>query len=491
MDFIFIHHAILSKLIKITEFVVLKILLKFSLLITLFSFAIIPILIFYRYKLLDSIKSYLQIIYLNYFVNLAELPRSQLCYILLLSLAFKSNDLYALNLHESISQALKNNTDIRIQEDKLRNLKLTQKLVLAEFLPKISANLQSGRRYAKSSSSDIGDYGNYLTQELNIEQNIFSGLSSIIMMNKSNKEYLIEYFKLQEQKQSLAYEVARVYANILWQEKILQHYAIMQQIFQQIALIADIQLRSKVTNRIRVIEYKNDLLNLLQKIGEEQLNLAQNRQDFQLLSSIVPQNLEHIATSNLVASKVQSIEKINNNFILQAKYLEYQLTLDDINYKASEFSPKLSLIAGVSKQKNNLFLRNQDITDKSLGINLSIPIFQRGAEYINLQYAKNIRDSALDNYQLYRDNITAQIAKHCDDFIMLSQNIQHCEEVLINLREQENIAQLKLKVKNIDLIGLYRTQLDIENQHIKCLKLHNMLANSYFKITAIIGGFDV
>ena len=401
---------------------------------------------------------------------------------------------WAFSVENAIDFAIKNNHEIKLYEDKLKNSKNFNYRAIAEFLPKISFNIQSGERV---NNNYLGDNRNdqkktkFHSREISVEQNIFNGFSSIINLKKSDKQYLIELLNLKDKKQNLAVEVARFYANIFWQKKNLESYKKILKITQQILDIKSRKFASKLIDKEELIQEQIVLSNLNQKILSEELELIKNHQDFFALVGAEFEGDKKINITKNNFKKNEVLQKIEQNFLLQSKYLKYQLSLDEQSSRTSEFLPKISIISNVSKQKNNLYYADKEINNRSIILNFSIPIFQQGLEFIDYKFSKNQSEIILDEYQIYKNNLIADISKASDEIDATSQNLIICYEILNFLEEKKRIVQSKYNAKIIDLIEFYDAEIALEEQKITHNKLENLLTISCYKVLGLIGEVDV
>jgi len=401
---------------------------------------------------------------------------------------------WAFSVENAIDFAIKNNYEIKLCEDKLKNSKNFNYRAIAEFLPKISVNIQSGERVNNNSSKD--DLINqkktkFNSREISVEQNIFNGFSSVINLKKSDKQYLIELLNLKDKKQNLAVEVARFYANIFWQKKNLESYKKILNITQKILDIKSRKFASKLIDKEELIQYQIELSNLNQKILSEELELIKNHQDFYSLVGAEFVGDEKINIAKKSFKKNEVLQKIEQNFLLQSKYLKYQLSLDEQSSRISEFLPKISIISNISKQKNNLYYADKEINNRSIILNFSIPIFQQGLEFIEYKSSKSQSEIVLDEYQIYKNNLIADISKASDEIDASSQNLIICYKILNFLEEKRRIIQSKHNAKIIDLIEFYNAEIALEEQKITQNKLENVLTISCYKVLGLIGEVNV
>ena len=401
---------------------------------------------------------------------------------------------WAFSVENAIDFAIKNNHEIKLYEDKLKNSKKFNYRAIAEFLPKISFNIQSGERVNNNYLDDNRNdqkKTKFHSREVSVEQNIFNGFSSIINLKKSDKQYLIELLNLKDKKQNLAVEVARFYANIFWQKKNLESYKKILKITQQVLDIKSRKFASKLIDKEELIQEQIVLSNLNQKILSEELELVKNHQDFFALVGAEFEGDKKIDITKNNFKKSEVLQKIEQNFLLQSKYLKYQLSLDDQSSRTSEFLPKISIISNISKQKNNLYYADKEINNRSIILNFSIPIFQQGIEFIDYKSSKNQSEIVLDEYQIYKNNLIADISKVSDEIDATSKNLIICYEILNFLEEKKRILQSKHNAKIIDLIEFYNAEIALEEQKITHNKLENLLTISCYKVLGLIGEVDV
>ena len=413
---------------------------------------------------------------------------------LIFFIIFSAKNSFAFSIENAIDYALKNNQEIKLYEHKLNSSKNYNYQAIAEFLPKIFINIQGGERI---NNNFIGIDENdrqkskFSTREISLEHSIFNGFSSLINLKKSEKQYLAELAILKDKKQNLAIETVKIYSNIFWQKKTLENYKKILDITKKILDIEKRKFHAKLIDKEQMIQAQIELENLSQKIAEEQSILIKNYHDFLALTGVEFEGDSNIEIVENNFNKNEIIEKINQNFLLQSKYIKYHLSLDDIDSKTSEFLPKISLIANISKQKNNIYSANREINNRSIMLNFSIPIFQKGLEYIDYKSAKNQSEMILDEYEIYKNYINNELKKTAEDINFALENLKICNEIINFLEEKNQILQAKLHSKIIDAIDFYRGEISLEMQKITQNKLQNILIGSHYKILGIVGEINV
>jgi outer membrane protein TolC len=124
-------------------------------------------------------------------------------------------------------------------------------------------------------------------------------------------------------------------------------------------------------------------------------------------------------------------------------------------------------------------------------LNFSIPIFQKGLEYIDHKSAKNQSEMMLDEYEIYKNYLNNELTKTSEDIDFAMQNLKICNEIINFLEEKKHILQKKLNSKIIDIIDFYRGEISLEMQKITQNKLQNILTASRYKILGLVGEINV
>ena len=271
----------------------------------------------------------------------------------------------------------------------------------------------------------------------------------------------------------------------------MENYKIIYENSKKILEIEIAKFNAKLIDKEQLIQAQIELENLSQKIAEEQSNLAKFYQDFYALTGVKNDEEFKIKIIENNLKKDEILAKINQNFLLQSKYIKYRLSLDDIDSKCSEFLPKISIIANISKQKNNLYLANKELNNQSITLNFSIPIFQKGLEYIDYKSSKNQSEMFFDEYEIYKNYLSNELTKTLEDIDSALQNAKICSEIINFLEEKNQILRAKLNAKIIDAIDLYRGEISVEMQKIAQNKLQNIILSFHYKILGLVGEINV
>ena len=134
---------------------------------------------------------------------------------------------------------------------------------------------------------------------------------------------------------------------------------------------------------------------------------------------MAPNNLflPDIDKSQINSDKNKLIDLIfKNNTKLKSYFYKIQSAKSAINKSKEEFSPQIEVSASISEQENVTYLDNKNLKSESIYLNVRIPIFQRGTEYVNLQKTNRNLRFAQKEYQANKENIIKDFNQFYEEF---------------------------------------------------------------------------
>ena len=399
----------------------------------------------------------------------------------------------ALTLEKSIEDGIANNQELAIEMQKIENLKLQNWRVLQENLPAINLNFAKGNRQSKNLLlSQNYQQNQFTSKELQIEQNLFSGFSTFFNYEKYRLEYLKSLAIYNDKKQILANQIASLYSKIFYQEKIINNLDKILEFYEKILKNERLRLKFGVITNLEIQNLETAILKVSQQILTARSENFTNHQDFDLMVGFQAKNLEILNQDDKEKIIKYETQLIDKNYSLQAKNFELKILQEMQKLNYANFAPKISLQIGFSRQNNNnLYFPNQEIQAKSVGLNMVIPIFQRGSEYLDFKQMQNNQNIAFDEFNFLRQRLLNELKKDCFELENALLNQQKCWEMQKIIDDKINDAKYKLTAKFENINNLYFLQISNLEAQIQCHRNQVNIDNLHFKILANIGGMNV
>ena len=269
----------------------------------------------------------------------------------------------------------------------------------------------------------------------------------IVKLQQKNKELAEEFFKLINRRKA---------------SKIIDQSELIKFGYESSSSLEKYKNYLNKLNKAKA-SYKNIVGELDEELAEVEINFEIFNKD-DLISSIIARN--------------------NNLKSYQYNYLSLK---NAYNAEISKLSPKVSLSASVSRQDKVFYLNNQDLTNKTIFLNISAPIFQQGNEYINIAKVKYEKESALEQYELTKKELEKEVSQTIDEYHFLFEINQLNKKLFAMAQELIIIANKKLASEVLDPIESIRIEIESSGKEIEYINSQTDLAINYYKIKYLQG----
>jgi outer membrane protein TolC len=235
----------------------------------------------------------------------------------------------------------------------------------------------------------------------------------------------------------------------------------------------------KFTYETSVIEEKYfDILNRLNKA----------KIDYKNIIGELHENLNYPAISAEEFNKEKILESalVNNHNIKSYQY-NYLASKSALNAEKSNFSPKVTLTALTNKQDKVVYLDNQDINSRSVSLNLSVPIFQRGIEYANVAKAKYDSEAASVEFEITRENIIKELNQALEEYVFFKKINKNNKKLFELAKNRAEIFAKRSNLKVEDPIEVIRTNIEANDRKINYIESDMNFIIAHYKIKYYLG----
>ncbi len=395
---------------------------------------------------------------------------------------------FATDLQDAINIARINNRNIKLENIKLKSTKTLKTEAIGEFLPNVSASMQYGNRNSafKNQTTDPSTKQKY--QEIKVQQPLFDGFHSVLKYKEANYKIKSASSKVDDKNQEISFIAVESYCNLYRYQELLRLYKANRDYFKKFIDLVQRRKDVKIIDNSDIIKFNYEAA-----AGEEKyleaLN-SYNKAKFEYKTNIGELH------ENIVKPKAE-IEEFDRNFIvenalknnhsLNSAHYQYLASKAAYNAEKSNFSPKVSLELSANRQDNVVYLNNADLTTKTVFVNVSVPLFQKGIEYSSLSRAKYDRDAALEEYEINKDNVAKEVNKALEEYRFF-QDLNKTNKRLFELSQKRNeIFAKRLNAKVEDPIEVLRVKIESNQRLIDYINSQMDLVIIYYKIKYFMG----
>lgn len=301
-------------------------------------------------------------------------------------------------LKSALEFVYENNPKIKAQREALKIIDEGVNQALSGFKPSASANLSKGRGRI-GDANDTWNYNNSKSRSLDVEQPIFSGGSSIAGFYTAKDKVKAARAELSALEQQVLYDAVVAYTGVVESQAVLE-------LSQKNTDVLKHQM--EVTQaRFDVGELtQTDVAQAASRLAIAQANERQSLGDLEISKATfrhaigydVPDKITMPSVPQKLPETITQAKEIagENSPILEAARHNKSAAENNVFVSGAALLPNVSLQGTMSRAdgvSNNINSLDSD----AIKLNISIPLYQSGAEWSRLRAARNAAEQAKFN----------------------------------------------------------------------------------------------
>ncbi|MBR4786779.1 MAG: TolC family protein [Bacteroidales bacterium] len=382
-----------------------------------------------------------------------------------------------LSLEDCIRYAEENNYTLQTYSLNIQSSEINLKQAKENIAPSVSASASQGlgtNHYQKSVSWN-GNYG------ISAGMTLFNGLSNYNSIKQSKLQVEQSELELEQKKNSIRVSIIQAFLNIMMNEDVLEYQQKvvesskeqMEQGEQQFKVGKILESEYKMLQA----QYTSDLYN----IENTKINIQNNYLTLKNLLAIDPNADIRIVRpdsatlfKSLEVPQMQEMMTKSKNYLPELKLKENDI-IDaqyDVKLRKANYYPTLSLNAGISTGYNSNNLSENlgwgtqlwHGLGENIGLNLSIPIYQRSTVRHNVQLA----ELRVQQAELSQKETEYQVGRELQQYyldVLSAQNDYLVAEAQKDAYEANyNAYSYKFKYGSVTAVDLIQQQTNYLNQ---------------------------
>ena len=401
---------------------------------------------------------------------------------------FIPNLSHATNIQEAINTAQTNNRNIKLEQIKLKATKTIKTEAITEFLPSVSVNAQYGNKNETFKGQTTDPSTKQRVEEIKLDQPLFDGFHSVSKYREANYKIKSAKSKTSDKIQEVSFAAVQGYCNLFRYSELAKLQKDNKDLSKKFMDLVQRRNNVRIIDKSDIIKFAYEASIIDEKYWDVMNKLGKAKFDYKNVVGELHQNLSEpkIIEEDFNQDKVLEAVLSDNNSIKSSHY-DYLASKASYNAAKSTFSPKISISASASKQEKVVYLNNQDLNSRSIFLNVSVPIFQKGTEYAGLSRAGYEREAALETYEITKDSVTKEVNQTLEEYhFYLSMNKSN-KKLFEMAKNREDIFNKRLKSKVEDPIEVIRTKIETNERKINYIESQMNLIITYYKIKYFLG----
>lgn len=408
-----------------------------------------------------------------------------------------------ITLQDAINISLKNNYQIKIAKNNVKQASAGYLSAKANFLPSFRASMSGNQRIGQQFNNVSVSFQNQTVKSAsgNLSGSIvlFSGWQNIYNLNRADENHLSQKEQEERTKEDVIFGTASSYLQVLLDKQLLEiakeNLASSKQQLNQIK--AQVQVGAKpvadqynqeatvANNEFTMTQSENTLSNDKQKlVNQLQIDPMKEYHFVTPKVDTAAININHYNVNTLVQEALKNRSDIKSDkYAIDAAY-------NNLKLSESAMFPTLSLDASISGSYNNKFIDPTTINsgspqvmsfgrqffnknvNKYIGFNLSIPIFNNYNTQYNIESSRISYKNAKLNLQHARLQVVQDIRQAYSDYYNYAQQLKSTEKALQAAKKSYETQKERYKVGAGTLIELTQANaqyVQASSNHVQAL----------------------
>ena len=373
---------------------------------------------------------------------------------------------YALGLMEAYEAALANDSVYRAALHENEAGQQYKIIGRANLLPNISANYAYNRVNSDITSSSNG-FSRNETRNYNSENGAIQlrqpliNLESWARYQQGNLQTALSDKQFASRKQDLIKRFFGLYANANYAEDILDLSLAERDSYKNQEQANKLMSVRGEGTKTALIESQAKLSLSEAQVIESQDGVADGRNALAVMLGKEVTNLDALS-ENFIVQPVEQTDyeawkniALENNPEIAAQRENVELAYQDIRRNRAGHTPRLDAVASITKSKSDSTSTfNQEIDNKSIGLQLNIPIYSGGS-------VSALTTQAEANHQKAQDDLESKINEVLVDLRKQHNTVLSSALKIDALKQSVSSAELLVTATKKSLLGGVRTNLDV------------------------------
>lgn len=304
------------------------------------------------------------------------------------------------SLLEALAQTYETNPDLASERAGLRATDEGVPQALSNWRPEVEIDASYGLRQRdrdfNTTAPDLENTDQLQSASLSVSQNLFRGFRTVAETDRARNRVAAGRADLIAAEQSVLLEAVTAYVNVVRDRVILSLRENNVRVLEQERQATADRFEVGELTRTDVAQADSRLAQSVSERTEAQGNLDSSSADYVEVIGTEPGTLERpTLPAGLPTSEADAVQmaKTNNPAVIAQDFTE-RADRDNVDLVAGELLPTLSLAGELEKNKDILGA-DTVTTEKSVTLNLAVPLYQAGDVYSRVREAKQSANQSL------------------------------------------------------------------------------------------------
>lgn len=308
---------------------------------------------------------------------------------------FNISNANAFTVHDAMLLAYENNYQVLAEQENLNATELAKPRAYADFLPRASVSRSFDNVHFKNTQTTPNVRNQSRNDNLTVTQPIFSGGSSYFGVKTAESQVKAGRNRFKSVSDEIALAAVRAYENLLTTREIYNLSVNNEKVLKTNLNFTRTRFKHGEVTKTDVLQAEARYAAAIAEKERSDGNVMSSIATFErIIGFKTPQNMEAIKVDSVdIPDSFEQFLQValeNNPALLTAKF-NSKASEQNVNTAYSRIMPTVNATAVFRRSSDNSSLSADSNT---YSINVSVPIFQNGSEYVNIGESKYLSSRA-------------------------------------------------------------------------------------------------
>jgi outer membrane protein len=336
--------------------------------------------------------------------------------VFIITIAFAHNA-SATQLQEALALAYQSNPQIKSAIQELQAVDEEMPAAIAGVMPSVSANLDRGKRTTDFSPFQKID-GVTDSKTLEVTQPLFSGGRTYASIKKADNEIMAARHRLKNAEQQVLLSAIEAYMGIVLNEEFYRLAQNKKSVMEQHLEAANSRFEMGEVTQTDVAQAKASLAKADSELISASRTLESAHAEYKKVIGQPPTDVKMPDSAPEVSTNLDEIvnKALENNPVIQSAKYTSDSANNAIAIEKSSLLPHVNAYANRQKLDGSTF-STTDSDSKTIGVRVSIPLYQSGAEYAQVRRAQKIAGKSAYDLTTAQNDIRDATVKAYENFM--------------------------------------------------------------------------
>lgn len=321
----------------------------------------------------------------------------------------------AIPLHQALAIAYKNNPSLEAERTQMKQIDEAMPQALSGWLPTTSASIERGkedRKIGSASSDNITD-----TKGISITQPLFQGGKTLAQIKQAEHTISAGRYNLQQAEQTVLLDAVIAYMNIVHNREVFELNDNNVAVLTKHLEATKERFRLGEVTRTDVAQAEASLAQALSEKLSSQGALTSSYATYERIIGEAPSDVSMPENPVVIEANLQQLIELayENNPQLNATQQNKYSAEKSVYIEKTSLFPEINLLGKKQKQRGTLF-SSSDIETESISFQVSVPLYQSGAEYSRVRQAKQAARKVEFDLKEQRNRVQEETIRAYQDF---------------------------------------------------------------------------